>query len=953
MWLADNPEWRYTAIVVASCIAFNSTLPIWLRLAKIYDDRKSRGKAESLEDSDAESESDDENDDNAKGSRKNSPIPAIDDDSSIVSNSQYSIVSSMISSQITAVLEARPRRPGGRNRGDRKQRRCERDIRFAAGMQKFKLDRRFDPMEVDLPNGNFSDAKSVMSKLSVDDVSMNDGVDEKQGVENMFDKVDTPYERRSCWQVVLEVSDWDSSMASLASLTGFYMVQELTINVASFIEVAVISHMIGIAEADAFIMVSFLLEIAGIFSIGFQEAICILVPQADGSNNDLMVGRYLQIGIVFTILSQIPGSLLWSFYMYDTVIWFGFNERTALIAQNYTYSILIMKLANDVNECFFSFFDVMDREIFVTVYKLISECTSTGVIVAMAYFGVPNMVAIGLTQSLVELTLLFVNIIIVVNNGWLDDYSEGLVKTFGLKDWRAMRTTFVTAVPLAVCWFLVYGEWQVMVVFARSIGKDEVAAWNILGYIWDVFEAVTEAISGAAGVRVGFLMGAGKPQQARKISEKSVYVGIQFAVITVGLLFVLAEFLPSMLTPNLEYQKLIFDQIPLIGFGGILMVPGFVIEGIFCAQGRVRLMTTIEIIVSWFISMPVAAIFVYCFNSSIEGLVSGLVVGYSSAATLLLFYFLRSNWEQLSEMVMQQNAAEGLQYFDTEWDELPHEVQKSASTLGYTKVMWESNREPDSTKKSWKDLTEAERTAAVFLGYNEKKWNGAEDGEQYNKYDFDDLPTKVKEAAKLLGFTSSIWDNDEKIPIQNKDWVNLTAAEQSAAYTLRYTKEKWENESDSSSSSSDNSVFQAIKAMPDILEEKVDTPTNPKEKVVDYDDFADNAAPWDEPLLSCSCSTISETCIPSLNEGQSMIGNRKCQNSRLSVTKYGDYRFEELPSDIQQAALVIGFTRSTWDRNLFIPRKSKTWDRLTPKEMIAALSLGCTEEKWEKLLDSW
>jgi hypothetical protein len=35
--------------------------------------------------------------------------------------------------------------------------------------------------------------------------------------------------------------------------------------------------------------------------------------------------------------------------------------------------------------------------------------------------------------------------------------------------------------------------------------------------------------------------------------------------------------------------------------------------------------------------------------------------------------------------------------------------------------MWETKTLPDSFRKSWKDLTEAERAAAGVLGYNKKK----------------------------------------------------------------------------------------------------------------------------------------------------------------------------------------------------------------------------------------
>lgn len=76
----------------------------------------------------------------------------------------------------------------------------------------------------------------------------------------------------------------------------------------------------------------------------------------------------------------------------------------------------------------------------------------------MAASGVTSMVAIGLAQSFIELTLMFINIIFVVNQGWLDDYWEGCFKTIGLKDRRAMKTTFATALPLSLAWILSSGE---------------------------------------------------------------------------------------------------------------------------------------------------------------------------------------------------------------------------------------------------------------------------------------------------------------------------------------------------------------------------------------------------------------------------------------------------------------------------------------------------------------
>jgi len=885
--------------VLTICVVINSTLPIWLGIANCRDYKKqSANAAVVLEENDSESE--------PEGISKSSPPSVISDGAS-----------SLISSQLSAILEARPGKKGRVHH--KKRRRRERDIRSAVRLPKFKVtETTIDELEILPGSPSFNPSKSVMSSFNVDDFSMNDGVNETAGTK--FEA----HERRSCCQTLLEVSEWDSSLASLA---GFYMIQGITGGINEIIQVAIIGHAIGLTEANAFIMVSFLMKLTFTVVYGFQEAIGVLVPQADGAGNDLMVGRYLQIGIVFTILFLIPGLLVWSFFMYDTIIWFGFDEATAIIAQNYTYSILLAKMAENVDGCLTEFLDVIDRELYITIYSVVSEIVSTGMLVAIAYSGMSSMVLIGVAETAVSVTLLVTNLVIIINKGWLDDYEEGLFKTCGLKDWRAMRTTFVTAAPLAIAWILTMGEWQVMLIFAQSIGPAEVAVWNLLGYIWDLFETITEAIAEAAEVRVGFRMGAGRPQDARKMSERGIYFGTQIAIITAGGLFVSAEYMLPLLTPNLVYQKVLFDQIPLIGFSGILMVPGLIIEGILCAQGRVRLMTTIEIVASWFVAIPSAAVLTYYFKLSLDGIVSALVVGYSVAVTLLLFFYLRSDWEKLSERVIEQNAANGAQHVDTEWDELPEEVQKAASTLGYTKITWESNIEPSSTKKSWNDLTEVERSAAGVLGFNKKKWNG--EVESYEECDFDDLPEEVKKAAKFLGFTRATWDNDGKIPIESKDWDELTPAQQKAATTIGFTQEKWDNDSDSDSSSSSSSE------PPKRASAKKKTAKKPAQ-----------VASWS------SKSTESDSAPVRRRQTHVGMDGSDHQSYGCSLTKYGRYPFDKLPRGIQKAATDLGFTRSTWDRNLFVPRQTKTWNKLSPSEKDAARALGCTEKQWKKLLDS-
>jgi MatE len=233
----------------------------------------------------------------------------------------------------------------------------------------------------------------------------------------------------------------------------------------------------------------------------------------------------------------------------------------------------------------------------------------------------------------------------------------------------------------SLLWFF---QWEVLTLFAAYMGPAEVAAWGIVGYVWSAFEAITEAFGDGAEVRVGFRMGAGQIEIAKKVTEKGIYIGFLVAIFCCGLNFTIAPYLPGWLTPDPILQKLIFDMLPLIGFGQILMVPGFVAWAIIGAQGRVRLATFIEFFVSWFVSMPLAAILTYGFNFNLEGIVGALIIGYTIGANMYLYVLCKSDWEALSAVVVARNAAEGLLYDEFEWDDLPAHIQDAAMTLGYT-----------------------------------------------------------------------------------------------------------------------------------------------------------------------------------------------------------------------------------------------------------------------------
>jgi hypothetical protein len=63
---------------------------------------------------------------------------------------------------------------------------------------------------------------------------------------------------------------------------------------------------------------------------------------------------------------------------------------------------------------------------------------------------------------------------------------------------------------------------------------------------------------------------------------------------------------------------------------------------------------------------------------------------------------------------------------------------------------------------------------------------------KYDGDDWDDLPSEIQEAAKLLGYAKALWDNDKEPSACDKYWRKLTNAQQEAATKLGYDQKSWD-----------------------------------------------------------------------------------------------------------------------------------------------------------------
>jgi len=156
------------------------------------------------------------------------------------------------------------------------------------------------------------------------------------------------------------------------------------------------------------------------------------------------------------------------------------------------------------------------------------------------------------------------------------------------------------------------------------------------------------------------------------------------------------------------------------------------------------------------------------------------------------------------------------QYDKSSWKNIPEWVRKAATEIGYTKKLWDKDKEPSTCEKDWKELNQSQKEAAKTLGYTSKLWNAEDDDhvsssssgednqsihdvlvlDQYDKSSWKNLPDWVREAATEIGYTKKLWDKDKEPSTCEKDWEELTQSQKEAAIHLGYTSKLWNGEDD-------------------------------------------------------------------------------------------------------------------------------------------------------------
>jgi len=208
-----------------------------------------------------------------------------------------------------------------------------------------------------LNNPNESgDGNDILGKLSQDEVSIRDAVDVDSvsrgalsGLNNNDNNSNSCCHRlQSSFDQLLVIAEWNYESKRICKLGIPFVSQALVEGVCEAVRVAIIGQTISTAALAAYVVVDMMVGLTTQCLSGFQNALATLCSHAVGGERQKLAGQYVQIATICYALCFVPIFVFWAFFVDDVIRWFGFDEETVAIGQDFAILFLFAEFLRGI-----------------------------------------------------------------------------------------------------------------------------------------------------------------------------------------------------------------------------------------------------------------------------------------------------------------------------------------------------------------------------------------------------------------------------------------------------------------------------------------------------------------------------------------------------------------------------------------------------------------------------
>jgi hypothetical protein len=337
---------------------------------------------------------------------------------------------------------------------------------------------------------------SVMSKLHHDDVSFNEAMDSYGGLgryqlprEEDSGEIDILCGEHAWWKPsmiaagfdrVVGIAEWDEETTTILTAAAPLSLRSALAGVFGIVDVALVGFLVGAREANAFIIISLFSGLTNMFNYGFYEALGSLVPSAIAEEDHELAGKCISASLSLYAVGSTPLIVFWTFFAKNVVLWLGFDEATAELAQGFAFYHALLEWISGMDYCFHFFLDVTEHERYSAFSMVTWNLIQTMGVVVPILIGQTDLRMIGMCRLVFSVAFLLANITIISWLGWLKPYNGGLlslpvrltlkhiwrnvsrpcsnIAALFFQDVGVLLKLGATALPLGVAYFLTYGQ---------------------------------------------------------------------------------------------------------------------------------------------------------------------------------------------------------------------------------------------------------------------------------------------------------------------------------------------------------------------------------------------------------------------------------------------------------------------------------------------------------------
>ena len=206
--------------------------------------------------------------------------------------------------------------------------------------------------------------------------------------------------------------------------------------------------------------------------------------------------------------------------------------------------------------------------------------------------------------------------------------------------------------------YIEYTVYVTLCVTSRSsLGSAEVAAWGVLGIIWEELEYFVTAIAEGCEVRVARMIGKSDFKTAKLVTYKAIWLCFIWGVIVSIFFYVLEDDIPRLITSDPLMQKLVSFNLPMISLANIVSGIAVMAEHALWCQNRGMISTIITTGTSGLVTLPLAGLSSYVLHFNLIGQTAAVAIGAAAFAALSMYTIISSDWEQVSKDVIALHAS--------------------------------------------------------------------------------------------------------------------------------------------------------------------------------------------------------------------------------------------------------------------------------------------------------